>query len=89
MGRQGLGCRLRLTRGENGRGKWRQIQARGAGLRDERIMLVGGGNGQSPRGRRFTLEEDVGSGCKDTCYDDKKLLMGDGRKRRKKISRNC
>ena len=55
--------------GANGRGKRRQMQARGMGRRDERRRLAGGGRGQRPCGQQPAQVEDMGSGCTYRCYD--------------------
>ena len=63
-GQQGSEYRLReAKRGASGRGKWRQIQARGAGRRDEQRIMTGGRCGKCPGGRRSTPGEELGSGC--------------------------
>ena len=39
------------------------MQAHGAGRRDELQRLAQGASGQRPGGRRYALEEEMGSGC--------------------------
>ena len=64
-GLQGTGCMPRATKGGAHRhGKRQQAQSRGAGCRDERGRLAGGGCGQRPGGRRFVPREELGSGWK-------------------------
>ena len=68
--------------GANGRRKWWKIQARSAERRYERLSLAGGGwqvegvgRGQQTGERQSTPGEEVGSGCTNSCYDDKQMLV--------------
>ena len=62
------------------RGKRPQTQERGAGRREERWRLVGGGCRRIPGGQHLVPGEEVGSGCyKRGGYKYELLLMGGGR----------
>ena len=65
-----------IKREANGSRKRWQTQAYGLGRRDEWRRLKGGGRGQHPGGQQSALGEEMGSRCKDRCYNYEWLIMG-------------
>ena len=55
------------------------MQARGARRRDDQKRMVGSGGGRHPGGRLYVLGEEVGSGRDRECYENKQLMIGEGR----------
>ena len=55
------------------------MHARGAGHRDNQKRMVGSGGGRHPGGGLYVLGEEVGSGRDRQCYENKQLMIGEGR----------
>ena len=76
IGCQRPGCRPREANGGQTYKEQRQMQARGAGRRDDWQRLMGDGDGQFPGGLHSALGDKVGSSIDKESNDNKRLLMG-------------